>query len=84
VFCFLRKRFGIYVLCSDHIALLKAYEGYRDAKRGGNEKDFCWQNFLSPVTLRMMEDMRNQFLDLLSDIGFVDKSKPNVSIRNPS
>ncbi|ESQ52215.1 hypothetical protein EUTSA_v10016179mg [Eutrema salsugineum] len=64
--------------CSDHIALVKAFEGYRDAKRGGNERDFCWHNFLSPVTLKMMEDMRNQFLDLLSDIGFVDKSRgPN-------
>lgn len=28
----------------------------------------------------MMEDMRNQFLNLLSDIGFVDKSRgANVS-----
>lgn len=26
------------------------------------------------ATLQMMEDMRKQFLDLLSDIGFVDKS----------
>ncbi|XP_010509537.1 PREDICTED: DExH-box ATP-dependent RNA helicase DExH1-like isoform X3 [Camelina sativa] len=72
------KRYFAGDSCSDHIALLKAYEGYRDAKRGGNEKDFCWQNFLSPVTLRMMEDMRNQFLDLLSDIGFVDKSRPSA------
>ncbi|KAK2655365.1 hypothetical protein Ddye_008417 [Dipteronia dyeriana] len=61
--------------CSDHIALLKAFEGYKDAKRHGRERDFCWENFLSPITLQMMEDMRNQFLDLLSDIGFVDKSK---------
>ncbi|GLT94813.1 hypothetical protein SLE2022_125340 [Rubroshorea leprosula] len=61
--------------CSDHIALLKAFEGYKDAKHSGNERAFCWENFLSSVTLRMIEDMRNQFLDLLSDIGFVDKSK---------
>ncbi|KAI5679650.1 hypothetical protein M9H77_00877 [Catharanthus roseus] len=61
--------------CSDHIALLKAFEGWKDAKRTGNARAFCWENFLSPVTLQMMEDMRNQFLDLLSDIGFVDKSK---------
>ncbi|OIW12193.1 hypothetical protein TanjilG_28601 [Lupinus angustifolius] len=61
--------------CSDHIALLKAYEGWKDAKRSGNEKQFCWDNFLSPVTLRLIEDMRLQFLNLLSDIGFVDKSK---------
>lgn len=72
------------MLCSDHIALVKAFEGYRGAKRGGHERDFCWENFLSPLTLKMMEDMRNQFLDLLSDIGFVDKSRgPNVSAKKP-
>ncbi|KAK7268103.1 hypothetical protein RIF29_20790 [Crotalaria pallida] len=61
--------------CSDHIALLKAFEGWKDAKRSGNEKEFCWDNFLSPATLRLIDDMRLQFLNLLSDIGFVDKSK---------
>ncbi|KAJ9559044.1 hypothetical protein OSB04_013658 [Centaurea solstitialis] len=61
--------------CSDHIAALKAYEGWKEAKRSGNEKSYCWENFLSMQTLKMMEDMRLQFLDLLSDIGFVDKSK---------
>lgn len=30
---------------------------------------------MSPVTLQLMDDMRMQFLDLLSDIGFVDKSR---------
>ncbi|XP_062166385.1 DExH-box ATP-dependent RNA helicase DExH1 isoform X1 [Alnus glutinosa] len=61
--------------CSDHIALLKAFEGWKDAKRNGRERAFCWDSFLSPVTLQMMDDMRMQFLDLLSDIGFVDKSR---------
>ncbi|XP_047330338.1 DExH-box ATP-dependent RNA helicase DExH1 isoform X2 [Impatiens glandulifera] len=61
--------------CSDHIALLKAFEGWKDAKRMGNDRSFCWENFLSPVTLQMMDDMRMQFLDLLSGIGFVDKSR---------
>ncbi|XP_031127916.1 DExH-box ATP-dependent RNA helicase DExH1 isoform X1 [Ipomoea triloba] len=61
--------------CSDHIALLKAYEGWKDAKRQGQERAFCWENFLSPITMQMMADMRMQFLDLLSDIGFIDKSK---------
>ncbi|KAK9122915.1 hypothetical protein Sjap_012517 [Stephania japonica] len=61
--------------CSDHIALLKAYEAWMDAKRNGRDRSFCWENFLSPLTLQMMENMRNQFLDLLSDIGFVNKSK---------
>ncbi|XP_071690498.1 DExH-box ATP-dependent RNA helicase DExH1 [Rutidosis leptorrhynchoides] len=61
--------------CSDHIALLKAFQGWNEAKRSGNEKSFCWENFLSLQTLKMIGDMRLQFLDLLSDIGFIDKSK---------
>ncbi|XP_030443031.2 LOW QUALITY PROTEIN: DExH-box ATP-dependent RNA helicase DExH1 [Syzygium oleosum] len=61
--------------CSDHIALLKAFKGWKEAKQSGKERSFCWENFLSTVTLQMMDDMRMQFLNLLSDIGFVDKSK---------
>lgn len=61
--------------CSDHIALLKAFEAWKDAKRSGRDRAFCWEKFLSPITLQMMDDMRNQFFDLLSDIGFVNKAK---------
>ncbi|KAM0827322.1 hypothetical protein ACQ4PT_068272 [Festuca glaucescens] len=61
--------------CSDHIALLKAFEAWKEAKRSGRERSFCWENFLSPVTLKMMDDMRNQFFYLLSDIGFVSKTR---------
>ena len=49
-------------LCSDHIALLKAFEGWKDANHNGKK----------PVTLQMTKDMRMQFVDLFS-IGFVDK-----------
>ncbi|XP_038701366.1 DExH-box ATP-dependent RNA helicase DExH1 isoform X2 [Tripterygium wilfordii] len=61
--------------CSDHIALVKAFEGYKEAKQTRKERAFCWENYLSPVTLQLLDDMRHQFLDLLSDIGFVDKSR---------
>ncbi|GAB2278218.1 hypothetical protein Dimus_012912 [Dionaea muscipula] len=61
--------------CSDHIALLNAFKGWKTAKREGREEAFCWQNFLSPVTLQMMDDMQKQYVNLLSDIGFVDSSK---------
>ncbi|KAK9140517.1 hypothetical protein Scep_010198 [Stephania cephalantha] len=64
---------------SDDIALLKAFDSLMDAKRNGRDGSFCWENFLSPVTLQMMENMRNQFLDLLLDIGFVNqKQRPQV------
>ncbi|XP_040257736.1 DExH-box ATP-dependent RNA helicase DExH1 isoform X3 [Aegilops tauschii subsp. strangulata] len=68
--------------CSDHIALLKAFEAWKEAKRSGRERSFCWENFLSPMTLKMMDDMRNQFFDLLSDIGFVSKTR-GVKVCNP-
>ncbi|KAI9090786.1 hypothetical protein K1719_028639 [Acacia pycnantha] len=61
--------------CSDHIALLKAFEEWKNAKRRGQDRQFCWDNFLSSATLQMIDDMRLQFLDLLSGIGFVDKSR---------
>ncbi|KAG0570050.1 hypothetical protein KC19_6G135700 [Ceratodon purpureus] len=60
---------------SDHIALLKAFESWQEAKRAGRERNFCWENYLSSNTLQMMDDMRRQFQDLLSDIGFLDKSR---------
>eukprot|EP01018_Ginkgo_biloba_P025644 Gb_33245 [translate_table: standard] len=63
---------------SDHIALLRAFEGWQLAKRDGWERQFCHRNFLSPPTLQMMEDMRLQFYDLLADIGFIDKSSSQV------
>ena len=56
-------------LCSDHMALLKAFEGQKDANH--NEKN--------PVTLQMTEDMRMQFVNLFS-IDFVNKwMSANVS-----
>ncbi|KAL9253383.1 DExH-box ATP-dependent RNA helicase DExH1-like protein [Drosera capensis] len=57
--------------CSDHIAVLNAFKGWKAAKRRGGDRPFCWQNYLSPMTLQMMDDMQKQFIDLLSDIGFV-------------
>eukprot|EP00850_Spirogloea_muscicola_P021523 SM000252S09075 [mRNA] locus=s252:79854:86589:- [translate_table: standard] len=58
---------------SDHVALLQAYDGWMRAKRQGNERSYCWDNFLSQPALQMISTMRLQFFDLLSDIGFVDR-----------
>lgn len=59
---------------SDHICMLRAFEAWKLAKLGAREVQFCWQKFLSSSSLQMMENMRNQFLDLLTGIGFIDKS----------
>ena len=67
--------FNVWTYTSDHIALLRAYEGWQIAKREKRDRQYCWENYLSPPVLNMMEEMRFQFLDLLSDTGFYDRSK---------
>lgn len=57
---------------SDHIALLKAYDGYQSAGYGRSQ--YAYRNFLSENTLRLMADMREQFRDLLSNAGFLHDS----------
>ncbi|MCO5553157.1 hypothetical protein L7F22_006678 [Adiantum nelumboides] len=60
---------------SDHIAILRAFEGWQMAKRDGRDRQYCWQNYLSSATLNLMDELRFQLLDLLSDIGFYDRSR---------
>ncbi|KAG0562821.1 hypothetical protein KC19_9G173900 [Ceratodon purpureus] len=57
---------------SDHIALVRAYEGWQEAMAHGNAGDYCWKNFLSFQTLQGMASLRKQFSSLLMDAGFLD------------
>ena len=38
---------------SDHMALVRAYEGWKDAEREGSAYEYCWRNFLSAQTLQL-------------------------------
>ncbi|XLU78163.1 hypothetical protein S245_001584 [Arachis hypogaea] len=80
--CKLQVRQIVTEKCSLRILFKRIYcidHGWKEAKPSGNEKQFCWDNFLSSVTLRLIDDMRLQFLNLLSYIEFVDKSRgPNA------
>jgi ATP-dependent RNA helicase DHX36 len=58
---------------SDHAAYLGAFEGWRRAggiRAGGPE--FARKNFLNQNSLSQIDQMRVQFLQLLSDAGFVN------------
>lgn len=61
------------IVSSDHIATLKAYQGWQDAKQNGTELSYCWDNFLSLPTLKMIECIQHQFLNILVDMNFIDK-----------
>ncbi|XP_043694999.1 DExH-box ATP-dependent RNA helicase DExH5, mitochondrial-like [Telopea speciosissima] len=57
---------------SDHLALVRAYEGWRNAEREQSGYEYCWKNFLSAQTLKAIDSLRRQFFSLLKDIGLVD------------
>ncbi|XP_031381610.1 DExH-box ATP-dependent RNA helicase DExH3 isoform X1 [Punica granatum] len=57
---------------SDHMALVRAYEGWKDAEREGSAYEYCWRNFLSPQTLQAIHSLRKQFSFILKDAGLVD------------
>lgn len=69
---------------SDSLTLLKAFNGWIAARNNGKgvEYSFLRTNFLSRVTLEMIDQMRCQFFELLISIGFVKEgSVPPSSTR---
>ncbi|KAL2461046.1 DEA(D/H)-box RNA helicase family protein [Abeliophyllum distichum] len=57
---------------SDHMALVRAYEGWKDAEREGSAYEYCWRNFLSIQTLQAIHSLRKQFTYILKDAGLLD------------
>lgn len=60
---------------SDHLALLRAFDGWREAQRHREDRQYCWDHFLSSNTLQMIANLKRQFLDLLRDSGFVEDER---------
>lgn len=57
---------------SDHMALVRAYEGWKDADREGSSYEYCWRNFLSSQTLQAIHSLRKQFSFILKDAGILE------------
>lgn len=66
---------------SDHIAAMRAYDGWQESKHNGTELNYCWDNYLSISTLRKMEEMRHHFINILADINIIDKFR-NMKVTN--
>ncbi|XP_055961196.1 DExH-box ATP-dependent RNA helicase DExH5, mitochondrial isoform X2 [Mercurialis annua] len=64
---------------SDHLALVRAYEGWNEAERNFAGYDYCWKNFLSVQSMKVIESLRKEFSSLLKDAGLVDN---NTAISN--
>eukprot|EP00252_Welwitschia_mirabilis_P023873 TRINITY_DN6872_c0_g1_i1.p1 TRINITY_DN6872_c0_g1~~TRINITY_DN6872_c0_g1_i1.p1 ORF type:complete len:675 (+),score=149.14 TRINITY_DN6872_c0_g1_i1:215-2026(+) len=57
---------------SDHMALVRAYEGWKEAESSRSGYEFCWDNFLSAQTLQAIHSLRKQFAYCLKDSGLLD------------
>ncbi|KAI3506324.1 hypothetical protein L1887_28681 [Cichorium endivia] len=64
---------------SDHMALVRAYEGWKEAEREGSAYEYCWRNFLSAQTLQAIHSLRNQFIHILKDAQLLD---PETGVNN--
>ncbi|XP_038974853.1 DExH-box ATP-dependent RNA helicase DExH3 isoform X2 [Phoenix dactylifera] len=71
---------------SDHMAVVRAYEGWKDADREGSAYEYCWRNFLSAQTLQAIHSLRKQFNFILKDAGLLhaDPSTNNSLSHNQS
>ncbi|KAK1553100.1 hypothetical protein Q3G72_028861 [Acer saccharum] len=59
---------------SDHLALVRAYEGWREAERDLAGNEYCWDNFLSAQSMKAIDSLRKEFFSLLKDAGLIDCS----------
>ncbi|KAL3510671.1 hypothetical protein ACH5RR_030072 [Cinchona calisaya] len=59
---------------SDHLALVRAYEGWKDAERDLAGYEYCSKNFLSAQSMKAIDSLRKEFYLLLKDTGLVDSN----------
>ncbi|KAM7268166.1 hypothetical protein ACFE04_010332 [Oxalis oulophora] len=64
---------------SDHLSIVRAYNGWKEAEKNQSGYEYCWKNFLSGQTLRMIDSLRRQFFGLLREIGLVDTQMDNCN-----
>ncbi|VFQ89697.1 unnamed protein product [Cuscuta campestris] len=55
------------------MALVRAYEGWKDAEREGSAYEYCWRNFLSAQTLQAIHSLRKQFSFILRDASLLEE-----------
>ncbi|CAN8267015.1 unnamed protein product [Cochlearia groenlandica] len=57
---------------SDHLALVRAYDGWKRAEQEYATYEYCWKNFLSVQSMKAIDSLRKEFFSLLKDTGLID------------
>ncbi|KAL9246207.1 hypothetical protein vseg_019772 [Gypsophila vaccaria] len=60
---------------SDHLALIRAYDGWKSAEKDFGGYDYCWKNFLSVQSIKAIDSLRKEFCSLLKDIGLFNDNQ---------
>ncbi|XP_057469455.1 DExH-box ATP-dependent RNA helicase DExH6-like [Actinidia eriantha] len=70
---------------SDQLAVIAAFECWKNAKNKGQEKQFCSEYFVSSGTMSMLSRMRKQLQNELLRHGFIpeDVSSCNLNAHDP-
>ncbi|CAA7037875.1 unnamed protein product [Microthlaspi erraticum] len=70
---------------SDHLAVVAAFECWRNAKERGLAAEFCSQYFVSPSAMKMLDQMRSQLESELKRHGIIpgDISSCSQNSRDP-
>ena len=64
---------------SDHLATVRAYDGWKAAEREQSGNEYCWRNFLSIQTLRAIDSLRKQFYLLLKESKLIARDGYNCN-----
>ncbi|XP_035705883.1 ATP-dependent DNA/RNA helicase DHX36 isoform X2 [Folsomia candida] len=67
---------------SDHWAIAEALSGYEKAVARNCERDYCFKNFLSLSTCKLLTDFKQQFCDQLHHMKFLTSNNPKDPERN--
>ncbi|PWA60265.1 RNA helicase HrpA [Artemisia annua] len=64
---------------SDHLALVRAYKGWKVAEQKRKGYEYCWKNFLSVQSMKAIDSLRREFKSVLRDIRLVDNKMTNYN-----
>jgi len=57
---------------SDHIALVNVFNEWEKAVAEERSSNFCWKNYLSESTLRMLQNLKNDYCKHLFQMKFIE------------
>ncbi|XP_020599675.1 DExH-box ATP-dependent RNA helicase DExH6-like isoform X2 [Phalaenopsis equestris] len=65
---------------SDQLAVVAAFECWKNAKHSGEESQFCSRYFVSLSTMNMLQNMRKQLQNELMKAGFIPEDMSGCSL----